>query len=75
MKMTVEIDERRLAKVMKLTGIKTKTKALDFALIKAEKAALLDKLLSEPPRPEDLRDSIEPAFDIQILRARDLPKA
>ena len=32
MKMTLEIDERRLLRVMKLAGIRTKTAAVDLAL-------------------------------------------
>jgi len=31
MKITVEIDEKKLSRLMRLTGIRTKTRALDFA--------------------------------------------
>ena len=36
-KTTIELDEQKLARVMKLTGIKTRRAAVDFALEQAER--------------------------------------
>ena len=46
MKMTIEIDEKKLSRLMKLTGLKTKTKALNYALSAAERSARLGRLLA-----------------------------
>ena len=73
MKMTVEIDEKKLSRFMKLTGIKTKTKALDYALSAAERSARRNKLLSTPLDPEDLENAVDPRYDVLELRAREKP--
>jgi hypothetical protein len=73
MKMTVEIDEKRLSRLMKLTGIKTKTKALDYALSIAERSAKRMKLLSTSLSPEDLKDAVDPRYDLRELRGREKP--
>lgn len=71
--MTVEIDEKKLLKLMKLTGIKTKTKALNYALSAAERGAMRNKLLSTSLAPRDLTNAIDPRYDLHALRARETP--
>ena len=39
MKTTIDIDERRLKRVMELTGAKTRKAAVNYALREAEKGA------------------------------------
>jgi Arc/MetJ family transcription regulator len=73
MKMTIEIDERKLSRLMKLTGIKTKTKALNYALSAAERSAMRNKLLSTSLAPKDLENAIDPQYDLRALRAREKP--
>ena len=73
MKMTVEIDEKKLSRLMKLTGIKTKTRALNYALNAAERSARLDRLLSTTLDPKDLENAIDPRYDVRELRARETP--
>ena len=41
MKMTLSIDEKLLARVMKLSGLKTKREAVDFDLREAERLGKL----------------------------------
>lgn len=73
MKMTVEIDERKLTRLMKLTGLKTKTKALDYALSAAERNARLMRLLATSLSPRDLEKAVDPRYDLRELRERERP--
>lgn len=74
MKMTLSIDEKRLARVMKLSGLKTKTEAVDFALREAERLGKLCKLIaSERLSAEDWKNSVDPAYDLMALRVADMP--
>jgi hypothetical protein len=73
MKITVEIDEKKLSRLMKLTGIATKTKALDYALSAAERSARRDRLLSTSIARKDLENAVEPRYDLRALRARERP--
>jgi hypothetical protein len=73
MKITVEIDEKKLERLMKLTGLRTKTKALDYALCSAERSARRNKLLSTALAPEDLENAVDPRYDLRALRAQEKP--
>jgi len=68
MKMTLEVDGKKLEKLMKLTGIKTKTAAVDFALAAAESVARREKVLGSRLSPEDLADCVDPGYDVLKLR-------
>jgi Arc/MetJ family transcription regulator len=68
MKMTVEIDERRLARFMKIAGISTKTAAIDRALRAAERAARREKLFNTRWSAEDLRGAMDPSYDVLAVR-------
>jgi Arc/MetJ family transcription regulator len=72
MKITVEIDEEKLSRLMKLTGIRTKTRALDFALSAAERSSRRDHLLAHPLKTKDLRDAVYPSYDIRKLREKEI---
>ncbi len=74
MKMTVEIDEKKLSRLMKLTGITTKTGALSYALSAAERRARRDKLLSTSLASKDLENAIDPRYDLGELRVRERPR-
>ncbi len=73
MKITVEIDEKKLARLMKLTGIRTKTKALDYALSTAERSARRSRLLATSLAPEELENAVDPGYDLRKLREREKP--
>jgi Arc/MetJ family transcription regulator len=68
MKMTIEIDERRLSRFMKLAGIRTKTEAVDLALRSAERAARREKLFNTRWAAEDLKSSVDPSYDLLAVR-------
>jgi Arc/MetJ family transcription regulator len=73
-KTTIELDEQKLLRVMDLTGIKTRKEAVDYALVQAERAAKLAKLLVKSWTREDLESALDPAYDIVTLRRRDKPR-
>jgi hypothetical protein len=73
MKITVEIDEKKLSRLMRLTGIRTKTRALDFALNTAERSTRRDHLLAHPLKAKDLKDAVYPSYDIRKLREKEIP--
>jgi Arc/MetJ family transcription regulator len=75
MKMTVEIDEKRLSRLMKRTGIRTKTRALDYALRLAERVTIRDRLLATPLTADDLAGAVDPGYDLLALRRSDRPRS
>lgn len=72
-KTTVELDEKKLLRIMALTGLKTRKAAIDYALTQAERAAKLAKLFAQPWSQEDLDAALEPGYDLEALRQRDKP--
>ena len=64
MKTTIEIDEQKLERVMKLAGLKTRKAAIDFALTQAERWAKINRLFSEPFFVDDRSEVIDPAYDL-----------
>ncbi len=75
MKMTLYIDDALLARVMEATGTSSKTKAIDLALREMDRKARLVKLTAEGLGlgPDELKDAIDPAYDVEELRRRDTP--
>lgn len=74
MKTTIDIDEAKLKRVMRLTGLKTRKAAVDFALSEAERLARVDQLFRRPFFVT--RDPvIDPAYDVIRLRELDKPGA
>ncbi len=73
-KMTMQIDEELLARVMKLTGLKTKTETVEFALREAERKKKLSQFLSRRKLPDNAwQDSLDPAYDYMSLRVAERP--
>ena len=71
MKMTLEVDERKLARVMKLTGIATKTAAVEYALTTAERTARREKLFAIRWKSEELAAAVDPGYDVFAVRHAD----
>ncbi len=72
--MTMFINEGLLARVMKLTGLKTKTQTVEFALREAERKASLTKFLGERKiAASEWKESIDPAYDLNRLRVAEKP--
>lgn len=68
-KMTMFIDEALLERVMKLTGFKTKTETVEFALRETERKTKLGKFLGSRKIPaSEWKGSLDPAYDLMTLR-------
>ncbi len=76
MKMTMFIDEALLARVMKLTGLKTKTDAVEFALRETErKGKIVRFVVDEAIAADGWAGAVDPAYDLPALRAAEKPKS
>lgn len=74
MKMTMFIDEALLARVMELTGLKTKTEAVEFSLREAERKVKLRRfVVNERLAADEWKDAVDPAYDLTTLRAAGKP--
>lgn len=74
MKTTVDIDERKLRRVMKLTGLKTRKETIDFALTEAERLARVSRMFQKPFYLEGDRPIMDPDYDILEMRERERPR-
>ena len=75
MRITVELDDQKLLRVMQLTGLKTRKEAIDYALSQAERAAKIAKLFARPRRSkEELRNLLDPNYDLMTLREQEKPR-
>jgi len=75
MKMTMYIDDALLARVMEATGATSKTKAIDLALREMDRKAKLVKLAADGLglSPDELKDTVDPAYNLEQMRRRELP--
>jgi hypothetical protein len=73
MKTTVEIDNEKLSRVMKLTGIKTIKETIDFALTEAERLAKIRKIFDEPFYVAESGDVVYPDYDVAKMRGLEKP--
>ena len=73
MKTTVDLDEKRLERIMSVAGIKTRKEAIDFALREAERAVRLRKLIKTPLADSEFEHAVDPAYDLMALRNREKP--
>jgi len=73
--MTLHIDDGLLERVMDATGASSKTMAVDLALREMDRKAKLVKLCAEGLGlgPEELKDAVDPAYDLGELRRRETP--
>jgi Arc/MetJ family transcription regulator len=71
-KMTMFIDEMLLERVRKLTGLKTKTETVEFALRETERKSKLGEFLSKR-KDVEWRSSVDPAYDLMTLRLAEKP--
>lgn len=68
MKTTLEIDDGKLDRIMKLTGFKTRRDAVDWALTEAERIAGIKRIAEEPWDAAFLKDAVDPDYDILAMR-------
>ena len=74
MKTTMVIDQRKLERVMKLTGIKTRRKAIDFALDQAQHVAQVLAAFKGGLFLDSKKDIIDPNYDLGSMRELDRPR-
>jgi len=74
-KMTMFIDEALLSRVMKLTGLKTKTETVELALKELERDKKLARFLAEREKltPGEWKNSVDPNYDLMRLRLAEKP--
>ena len=71
----MELDEQKLRRVMELTGLKTRKEAIDYALSQAERAAKMARLFARPQRTKnELKNALDPEYDLMALRDQEKPK-
>jgi len=68
MKTTIEIDEVKLDRIMKLTGIGTMKEAVDWALNEALRLATINRVMEEPWTPDEARGAVDPTYDLIAIR-------
>ncbi len=68
MKTTIDIDDKKLHRLMRLTGLKTRKQTVDFALTEAERLARIHKLLNGPFYVDAAGDVIDPDYDVVKMR-------
>lgn len=76
--MTMNIDEALLDSVMAHTGAKTKTQAVDLALREFDRREKLNRVLERGMgdlSPAEIRNVLDPAYDLAALRAAETPAA
>ncbi len=72
--MTMFIDETLLERVMKLTGLTTKTETVEFALRETERKTRLAKFLGRKGLSDsEWKGSVDPAYDLMSLRVAEKP--
>ncbi|MBI5772806.1 MAG: type II toxin-antitoxin system VapB family antitoxin [Verrucomicrobia bacterium] len=73
MKMTLQIDDGLLARVMMATGTDSKTRAIDLALREMDRRTTLARLTAEGLGlgPDELKDALDPVYDLAEMRRRE----
>jgi Arc/MetJ family transcription regulator len=72
-KATPEYDETRLKRVMKLTGLKSRKAALDYALREAEHAAKMRRFLKSLLPDAEYAGAVAPDYDVLAVREKTTP--
>jgi Arc/MetJ family transcription regulator len=67
-KTTVELDCEKLEKLMRLTGLKTRKEALDWALGEGVRMAAIHRIEENPWDADFLKDAVAPDYDVLASR-------
>jgi Arc/MetJ family transcription regulator len=75
MKMTMNVDDALLARVMEAAGVTSKTAAVDLALRELDRKSKLVKLgmAGLGLTAHELKDAVDPAYDLEASRNRETP--
>jgi len=75
MKMTLNIDDGLLERVMAVTGAKTKTEAIDLALKEMDRRSKLIEVLGRDTgmTSDDWKNAFYPEYDVEATRVAEEP--
>ena len=73
MKATIEFDEKRVKRLMKLTGLKSRREAIEYALREAERAARVHRFLKSLLPDSEYAGSVAGDYDVMVVREKDTP--
>lgn len=73
MKTTIEIDDARLKRVMRLAGVATRREALDLALREAERSLRISSLTRHALPASEYAHAVDRDYDLLKLRERERP--
>jgi hypothetical protein len=73
MKTTIDIDEKKLKRVLRLTGARSRKAAVDYAPSCAGRTGRLARVFENPLPDEAYRRALDPAYHLAALRAKDQP--
>ena len=68
MKTTIDLDDKKLRRLMKLTGLKTRKETIDYALTEAERLARIRNVFAKPFYVDPSSHIIEPGYDVIKMR-------
>jgi hypothetical protein len=74
MKTTIDLDEAKLKRVMKLSGMSTRKETIDAALTELERKAKLNHFFANALPHEAYKNAIDPKYDLMKLRNMAKPK-
>jgi hypothetical protein len=74
MKTTIDLDETKLKRVMKLSGLGTRKETIDAALTELERKAKLNHFFANALPHEAYKNAIDPKYDLMKLRNMAKPK-
>jgi Arc/MetJ family transcription regulator len=74
MKTTIDIDEKKLNGIMRMAGIRSRKAAVDYALSCTDRIERLRKLFENPLPDEEYANSLDPSYDVMVVRERDKPE-
>ena len=74
MKTTIDLDETKLKRVMKLAKINTRKETIDAALTELERKTRLDHFFANALPHEAYKNAMDPKYDLMKLRNMAKPK-
>jgi Arc/MetJ family transcription regulator len=74
MKTTIDLDETKLKRVMKLAKIGTRKETIDAALTELERKARLNHFFANALPHEAYKNAVDPKYDLMKLRDMTKPK-
>jgi Arc/MetJ family transcription regulator len=73
MKTTIEIDGKKLDRIMKMTGIATMKEAVDWSLSEALRIATINQIMEQPWTAEEARGVMDSGYDLIAIRNSGTP--